>query len=352
MGRPWESQQRAMQWHELRLLGYVLLMPKFRAETKILPRYKKIGKELEVIAEKFITNWRKTMQGYYSFHARQGPFKHPITSFTQQIGVFHALRQYGITSLPKTLMKECLENIALFIEALFSQYATTTLTEVSLVVRTKALARDIQELLLRFGIESRILSTDSIYTIELLDYRARYRFFTTFTLPGVSIGTLPLPPASLDVSDSMRFDRVVSIVRTHELTDTYAVHVYEHNNYIGDNFYVHNSIVLEDKIVYDVVNSYTVYPHDTPELVLVTANQAQMTPLQNRLISRFSSSPFLRDFLRGQINKSTGVLTFPRKGKPFILTMRIAGSRGENNMVSLGKLAMYKEVRIGEYSCS
>ena len=110
--------------------------------------------------------------------------------------------------------------------------------------------------------------------------------------------------------------------------------MYEHNNYIGDNLYVHNSVVLEDKMVFDIVNSNAEFPV-TPEMVLVTSNQAQMTPLQNRLILRFGSSKFLKDFLRGNVNKSTGVMTFPRKGKPFILTMRIAGSRGENNMVGL-----------------
>lgn len=332
---PWESANQALQWHELRILGYILLMPRFRAEYKIKPRFKKIGAEIEIIADRLIAHWHKDMHGNYSIKQRKGPFKHPLTSLLQQTNLFHAMRQYGAKRIPDMVMQERLDNIAIFIEALFAQFGELSQDNIALNTPSEMFSEDLQELLLRFGIESRIIQQSELsWRVQLLDYRAVYRFWNTFTLPGISVGKLPLPPASLDATDSMRFERITTKYKSHELTDTYAVHVYEHNNYIGDNLYVHNSVVLEDKMIYDIVNSYQEFPV-TPEMVLVTSNQAQMTPLQNRIILRFSSSKFLKDFLRGNINKSTGVMTFPRKGKPFILTMRIAGSRGENNMVGL-----------------
>ena len=230
-------------------------------------------------------------------------------------------------------MQERLENIKIFLEAVFAQFGDLHQDKISLKLPCKQLGIDFQEVLLRFGIETRIISEAEV-RLETLDYRAAYRFWKTFNLPGVSIGDLPLPPVDNDVSPYMRFERITSKRLSHVLTDTYAVHVYEHNNYISENIFVHNSVVLEDKMVYNIVNSPVTTPV-TPEMVLVTSNQAQMTPLQNRLILRFTASKFLKDFLRGGINKSTGVMTFPRKGKPFILTMRIAGSRGENNMIGL-----------------
>lgn len=331
---PHESTNAALQWHELRILGYIILLTRFRAEAKIKPRFKKIGAELEVIADRLIANWHKDFDGNYSIHQKRGPFKHPITSLLEQSSMFHSLRQYGARRIPTLIMQERLDNIAVFIEALFAQFAELSTTNIKIKLPNDLFSEDLQELLLRFGIESRIYSVDTEWYLELLDYRAIYRFWNTFTLPGVSVGQLQVPAATNDVNDSMRFERIVSKFQSHRMTDTFAVSVYEHNNYIGDNLYVHNSVVLEDKMVYDIVNSQEQFPV-TPEMVLVTSNQAQMTPLQNRIILRFTASKFLKDFLRGNVNKSTGVMTFPRKGRPFIFTMRIAGSRGENNMVGL-----------------
>ena len=331
---PHDSTNAALQWHELRILGYIFLKGVFRAEHKIKPRYRKIGAELEAIADRMILNWHKDFDGYYSLHRKPGPFKHPITSLLDQCKLFHPMRQYGVRKIPNIIKAERSENIQVFLEAVFAQYAELTAKEISLNVPHEQVAMDFQELLLRFGIESKIIDAGSNWRIELLDYRAVYRFWKTFTIPGITVGQQPLPPATLDTNEHLRFERIKSIHQSHLLTDTYAVHVYDHENYIGDNLYVHNSIVLEDKMVYDVVNSFTEFPV-TPEMVLVTANQSQMTPLQNRLITRFTSSRLLKDYLRNNINKSTGIMTFPRRGKPFIFTMRIAGSRGENNMVGL-----------------
>jgi hypothetical protein len=332
---PHESQNASLQWHELRILGYIFLAHKYRVSNRIAPRYKKIGAELEVIAERMLLSWNKDFDGTYLLDKRKGPYKHPINSLLEQMGQYHPFRQYGAKKIPNMIKEERLDNIQVFLEAVFAQFGELSQREITLKLQHIDLARDFQELLLRFGIESSIEDIGVGWKLSLLDYRAVYRFWKTFLIPGVTVGQLELPPATEDATDFMRYDRVVNKYLSHEITDTYAVHVYEHNNYIGDNIYVHNSVVLEDKLIHAIVNSHDEFPV-TPEMVFVTANQAQMSMPQSRFISRFTASPFLKDFLKGKINKSIGIMEFPRKsGGSLKFWMRIAGSNGEQNMVGL-----------------
>lgn len=333
---PHISNEQALQWYELRLIAYVFLEPRWRAEHPIRPRWKAIGNELEAIAEAMLINWHKTVNGVYTFQRKPGPFKHPINALMQQIQLFHALRQYGAYRVPDIIKRERLENIQIFLEGLFAQFGELSKTKVTIKTRTEQISLDIQELLLRFGIESKIGKSNNEWILELLDYRAVYRFWQQFKLPGVSVGRLPTPNASADATEFLRFEHIISKEQSYESVQTYAVYVYIDNNYIGDNLFVHNSVVLEDKIIYDVVNQDIQLPV-TPEIALVTANQNQMTPLLNRVILRFSASKLLKSFLRNNINRQEGVMKFPiwSAAKPLIFHFRIAGSRGENNMVGL-----------------
>lgn len=331
---PHISNSEALQWYELRLLGYVILAGLWRVESPIKPRYRKIAAELEVIADEMLINWHKDFDGNYKFIRKPGPFPHPITSLLKETGLYHPMRQYGARSIPDIIKMERLENIAVFIEALYSQYGELSTQEVSINVPNKQFAFDLQELLLRFEIETKIIDKGNQWQVITLDYRAVYRFFQKLQIPGVTVGKMKLPAASNDATDFIRYETIKSIKLTHENTETYAVYVYKDNNYIGDGFYVHNSVVLEDKIVYEIVNHDLEFPV-TWESVLVTPNQAQMTPLLNKLILRFTASRFLRDFLKNNINRSEGVMKFPIRNKPMIFNFRIAGSRGENNMVGL-----------------
>lgn len=332
---PNDSTNNALQWHELRILGYIYLSGLFKATGKITPRYKKIGSELEVIADKLLITWTKDLEGRYTLNRKKGWHKHPINSLLEQLQQFHPFQKYGAKKIGSMIMEERSENIAIFLEAVFAQFAELSTRKITLNLQHKDLAQDFQELLLRFGIESRISGEKDTWCLELLDYRAVYRFWKTFQLPGVTVGKLEPPPAIQDTTEFMRYDRIVHKYISSEHTVTYAVHVYEHNNYISDNIYVHNSVVLEDKLIHSVVNSHDEFPV-TPEMVFVTANQAQMSMPQSRFISRFTASPFLKDFLRGKINKSIGIMEFPRKqGGSLKFWMRIAGSNGEQNMVGL-----------------
>ncbi len=334
---PHESTRSALSWAELRILGYVILQKLFRVETAIKPRFSKIGKELEIIADRLLLNWHKDpYTGAIKLMQKPGPFRHPLTSLFQELRVWHAIRQYGAKRIPKMLKQERLENIQVFLEAVFAQFGELSQNKVSLTTNGPRITEDFQELLLRFGIETRIEQTGAeSYVIETLNERAAYRFWNRFSLPGVSVGQLRQPPASEDATEYMRFDRVMSINQVSTKAPTYAIHVYETENYLTDNVYVHNSVVLEDKIVYEVINKDLMFPI-TPESVLVTPNQAQMTPLLNKIILRFSTSRFLRDFLKQNVNRAEGTMKFfMQQGKPMIFNFRIAGSRGENNMVTI-----------------
>lgn len=325
---PHDSNNTDLLWHELRYIGYILLNKRFRVGDSIKPRFRKAAAELEVIASRFRLNWHKDYDGNYTFIRKLGPFQHPITALLNQLTLLRASVN-GATFIPQVIKNESLENIAIFLEALFSQFATLSKNAVSIQAPTLHMAQDIQELLLRFSIES---SIDNTNLITLLDDVAIYRFWSTFNLPGVSISELKPPSKKDQPFLFMRYDPIVKLYQSHNDTWTYAVSVYDHNNYIGDNVFVHNTILLEDKIIFDVVNSDIQMPQ-TPELLLTTANQAQMTPLLNKLIIRFTSSPLLKSFLRNRINKSDGTMQFPIRNPPVILHFRIAGSKSENNVV-------------------
>jgi len=333
---PHESTQRAFRWHELRIFGYISLIKGFTVEQPIIPRWSSIGKEFEYIADQLLLNWHKSIEtGAYTFIRKLGGnFPHPLTSLLRQIRQAENLKRYGVIKrIPDIIKAECLENIQIMLESMFSQHAVLSQNSVILKTYSRLFAQDIQELLLRFGIESSIKHT----TVSLLDTRAIYKFYTTFNLPGIGIGRLKEPSAITQLTPFMRFDRIVHKYQSRVDVQTYAVHVYEHNNYIGDNFFVHNSVVLEDKIVHEIVNADIEFPPEDRESVLVTPNQAQMTPLLGKLNGRFNSSKFLRSYL-GKVNRSDGIMEFPIQGKsskPMIFNFRIAGSNGERNMVGL-----------------
>jgi intein-like protein with splicing domain/terminase large subunit-like protein len=332
---PHESSQNALQWHELRILGYTILLPRFWAENNIMPRYKKVAAELEIIADRMFVTWHKNREtGAYALKRKPGPFKHPYTSLQEELAIRGNMRTDGIKKLPALLKQERLENLQIFLEAVLAQFADLSAREFSLKLKTERLAEDFQELFLRFGIETTISQEGESYRITSRDYRAAYRMWTRLTIPGISVHNPQQPPASEDATEFMRFERIANIHQSHMNTDTYALYVYETNNYISENFLVHNSVVLEDKIVYDVVNQDIQFPV-TKQSVLVTPNQAQMTPLLNLLIVRFSSGRVLKDFLQNRVNKSDGTMQFTLTNKPMIFHFRIAGSTGERNMIGL-----------------
>lgn len=323
-----------LKWHELRFLGYVLLRKNVGAHAPIKIKYKKQEAELQLIAREFNCKVRYTDNKEIVLERKKGYLKHNATWLLHELGLELA-KINGARFIPRQIMTSPNEDTKVFLESLFVHFGELAQDKISIEATYNAVAEGIQELLLRFGIETRLERIDTTrFIVSLLDYRAVYRFWTTFQLPGISVSSLPVPAQSNDELEYLRFDRIKKITQTARNADTYAVYVYDCHNYIGNNFYVHNSLVLEDKLIYEVVNNDIELPQ-TPELLLLYPNLAQLTPFFNRLIMRFTASPLLKWYLQNNVNKAQGVMTFPIRNPPVLLHARIAGGDKESNVVGL-----------------
>lgn len=330
---PAESQRKALRWHELRLVGYTILNDHWRLQVPLYPKTKHIKRELEKIAEMCNLHYLESRE-FVLLERKNMQVRNPISQLYRDLKMPSHLRNVGTDPtvqrhIPKAIMSECNENLKVFLEALFAQFAQISKKSITIDTREPRFARNLQEILLRFGIESTISGN----IVALYDARAIYRFFNAFTLPGISVTDNALPPASHDPSPLYRYERVKSIEETY-LMQTYAIYVHDWHNYISDHCIVHNSLVLEDKIIYQTLNQDILFP-ETKESLLATANQAQLEPVQGRLITRFTASPILKEFLQNRINRSLGVFDFRFNDVQYLLRTRIAGTSNVNNLVGL-----------------
>jgi hypothetical protein len=321
------------RWHELRYLGYLSLAFSWQPERPIPYRNKAIRNELLHIAE-LADHHGLEGNGIVSIKRKRNLLPHFFTQFMRDINEENLQitvnanmthERASIRRLPRVIMQECRENIKVFLEAMFAQYADITRHKISVYGYTYKFCQNVQELLMRFGIESSIENE----TLTIDHPTSVYRFFTQFTIPGVSVENIQEPPQTFDPSEFYRFEEIESITLSVEKLPTYSIFVYDHHNYIVDNFITHNSLVMEDKIIYETLNHTEVFP-DTKEFLLSTANQAQMEPLLGRLISRFTSSHLLKDFLQNRINRSMGVMEFRFGDVKHLIRARIAGKDNAN----------------------
>lgn len=330
---PWNSQNRLWRWHELRLFGYVFLKRTWRLGTEIVPRWKPIANELEHIAK--LSDMLFTTNGTAVFlHRKQYKNRNIINQMGWELGFFPQIGVVGYNEemryIPPTLKAECLDNLKVFLEAVFAQYGNLKQKSISIDCLDRRGVYDFRELLLRFGIETLVEDT----VLHLRDERAVYRFYSTFSIPGVNVDKLDSPPESNDFSSNLRFEPIKIISKLDDFELTYSLYVYDYHNYITGGVFSHNSLVLEDKFVYDVLNQDIEYP-ETKETLLATANQAQLEPILGRLVTRFTSSLLLKEFLQNRINRSLGILDFRFKDVQFLIRARIAGQTGSQNMVGL-----------------
>lgn len=331
--------QNTLRWHELRWLGYTYFMQvpsRASMDKPFYPRYKKIAKEIEYIFDQFPVNYVATPDSGYSIRLIRGPFVSPLNALYKEIGIYNDVNhERRKRSIADTIMHQVKENVKVFLEALFAQYATFSAQNIELPTEYEITSYNVQELLLRFGIESKIYyNEENVWFLKILDYENIYKFWNTFTIPGVAVENLPEPTMREKINDFMRYDKVVFVQEAPRAEQTYSIYVYEDKNYISSNIAVHNTVLIEDKLIYEVVNFDKVFPV-TPEQVFTTANQAQMTPLLTKIIQRFTSSPLLKNFLKNNINRSEGTMRFPISSRTKTLYFRIAGSRGESNVVGL-----------------
>lgn len=331
---PHDTGKKEFTWEELRWLGYAAGKDHVRPEMYYTLKFQRNILEMQQIAKYFDARFERSPNGQYRLLRKRGPLKHYIRKLVEELHLT-SVSTHGLRRIPLRVKSECIEQNKIFLEALFSIYAEFTTSSIVLPHKHKTFTYDIQELLLRLGVESRVESTENeTWKLTVDDYYSYWKFFQELEIPGVSAKNLKLPLNREHPTEFMRFDTITEITSIGE-EFTYAVTVQDHENYICDNLLVHNSLVLEDKIIYEALNVEDVFPV-TKESTLVTANVSQMTPILDRLIMRLGNSPLLKDFLRGNINRSKGTLDFPQPGgSNYRMNARIAGSKGENNMVGL-----------------
>lgn len=338
---PHISTKRAYTWSELRYLGYTLLNGRMGPQLPLKLKYQAQLIELKQIAEEFDANFSQDGD-VYRLKRKYGPMRGYMNYLLRELGINSQALVY-LHIFPKLLMQECLENNKIFLESFLSYTAEITNELVTFTHPVKQVVQSIQELLLRFGVETKIEQIESnqwkasriAWKLTTNDYTAYYNLFQAFKIPGYKVKNLPEPQPDIHRHEDYRFEPIKSVALGGR-RDTYALYVYDYHNYISDNLIVHNSIVLEDKMVHESVNIDIYFP-ETKEQLLTTANQAQIEPVLSRLILRFTNSKFLAGFLKGNINRSKGTFDFPLEGRslPYRIYTRIAGKTGESNVVAL-----------------
>jgi hypothetical protein len=331
---PHNSMKSEFAWEELRWLGYAAGSKRVHAEMTYPLKFQAQVVEMQRIAEYMDTTFRRTHDGVYQLMRKRGPLPHYIKKLSRELD-WRAIDTFGFIRIPHVVKAENLDQLRIFIESYFSLWGEFTNDYILVRHHHKTLLLDMQELLLRYGIESIITKIDEAeWELLINDYHDYYAFFQEFNLPGITVRNLKLPTKKITPLPFMRFEAIISIAPL-SVQPTYAIMVHDLHNYISDGLIVHNSLVLEDRIIYKAVNVEDCFPM-TKESTLVTANVSQMTPILDRLIMRLSNSFLLKDFLKGNINRSKGTMDFPLPGgSNYRINARIAGSKGENNMVGL-----------------
>jgi len=337
---PHQSEQSLLSWEELRWLGMVCAKKGLGGETPIVLKNYRQKEELEIIAEFFGSNLHYITPDVVKMVRRIAEVGSYGRRLYTMLGIpmSNIIRELGFLMIPPILKAEKLSNLKIFMESFLSHNAEISEKGITINFTNGRFAEDIQEILLRFGIETKITEIkprvyykSGEYIMKVSTFEDYCRVFHTFSIPGIEAVNVPDPGIK---TEAIKYEKIISIERSKTKLFTYAVSIPIYNNYISGNFFVHNSLVIEDSMVYDAVNSDLVFP-DTKEQLLATPNNAQLTPIQNRLFLRFVSSKFLSSFL-GHINKSRGTMEFPiYSGSVYILNMRIAGKTGETNFIGL-----------------
>jgi len=331
-----------LSWAELRILGYLATgSVYFKPAGAIVPRYKKIDAELRDISQKLFLDYRRDKDGkVYIERTKAGGVRHYINQLKIELGAYG--KDYRRVFKLDWLKTQTVENIKVFLEAAYGQHGDLALDSVKIKLFNWKYVQDWQELLLYFGVKTKCYKVsdhaeehhifdidDSQWVVETFDKSAARVFWASFKIPGVSVNVDEKETAV----DWYTWEPIV-FKQQHGMQLTYSVHVYQDETYISENIVVHNSVILEDLLTYQVLNSAIEFPR-TSEQLLVTPNTNQLTPLLDRIIIKFTTSPFLKDFLNNNVNRSKGTLDFQLGARRHRLNARIAGSRGENNLVGL-----------------
>lgn len=334
MRLPWDSTQQTFTWYELRWMGYMFANDVTLPESEIYLPYEEQVKELASIAAHYGYTMYVVKDHTYRLIAPPGDSE--LKQFVYSMDIRRLQYKASFNRIPELLRTESLSQLKVFMESYLSRilhvdeegYAWITLAHTYVGQRTYW--KDVQEVLRRFGVRT-VVSRLERDTVVLRTYTTHDTaiLFTALSIPGFSIrGSL------IDTKAIPHFvlDDIVSIDVLPE-QPLYAIEVYKTQIYIANNVLVHNSVVLQDKLIYLFFNARTSFP-ETREALLLTPNQNQLTPILDSIRTRFYRSPLLNGRLY-EVNLSRGVIDFQQGSLRYRLHTRIAGSKGENNVVGL-----------------
>ena len=331
-----------MSWAELRILGYMASgSVYFKATGSVKPRFKKIREEFKEISRQIYLEYSETEDGTIRLDRfKAGGTRHYVNQLKIELGLFGKdSRKVFRLGWLKT---QTLKNIQTFMEAAYAQHGECSADSVSIKLHNWSYVQDWQELLLYFGIKTNVTLLakhtdehhrfdidDSVWLVETANSTYARIFWSKFKLPGIFAALRPPD----EYPEKYSWEPIVAKQR-HGMQRTYSVHVYHDETYISEDIIVHNSVILEDLLTYQILNSNIEFPR-TPEQLLVTPNTNQLTPILDRLILKFTTSPMLKDFLNNNVNRSKGTMDFKMGARQHRLNARIAGSKEANNLVGL-----------------
>ena len=276
--------------------------------------------------------------------------KNPLTDLFYFYNMNYVRRLGWVTPkklfyIPEKIMEWNEKALKIFLGTMLSVYGSFSSQKISLPVPSSYVGRGLQELFLRFGIEMvyehtasthelpSILSKPHYINVNLVtrNKRAIYRIFQHLTLTGYKAGNLREERLN-DISDFYRFEEVISTKK--RTAETYVIQVPKTETYIAENIINHNSLVLEDKLLWEILNHKTTLA-ETAESLITTANQNQLTPVLDKFHIRCLSSPILKEYVGKGLNRQKGTMDFIIEQRNIRLHARIAGSKSENNVVGL-----------------
>lgn len=330
---PHVNGENAFEWEELRFLGYTLGHHFQAVQIPLRPKYASQLAELRQIADKYGLRLVRR-DGAYKVMGKP----RQKSALAQLLVELEAHTRRLPTIIPYKLTEQSNGAIKVMLESFFSYWGKITPTDISYYHKYPVFLDQLQALLQRFSIMSRVEKvTEGVEGRDLRliidDPYSLYVFSTTFTLPGIR---LQYQRVANPAKDGILFVPILDITERRTMR-TYALQVRDCHTYIAEGgTVVHNSIFQEDRLIWEAVNSDLVFP-DKPEQTLTTANGTQMEPLFSRLVTRFSAGALLKDYLDNNVNRTKATFEFPaRTGKrQYKLFARIAGTDDANNVVGL-----------------
>jgi hypothetical protein len=327
-------------WYELRLLGYLYGANRSpKPSSRLRLRFKRQINEIQLIAEYFGVDVSLNEDGYFWLKTNTDRLRNPIMWLLNEAsGIVQKERSFfdseGLMlkprEIPERIEKQVNKNLIVFLESFFSMVGHFKPPHLYICIPFREMANQLSEILLRFGIRTKrsirenglIWNDSKEYILEPEDVDL---FLSIFSIPGIKKkdGEIRFTPFSYEE---------IEHIYIHKKEPTYGVFVHGTNTYISGDFYVHNSVVLEDMLLFNLVNGDKELP-ESPEQLFVTANVAQMTPVLDRVISRLMSSDIFSSF-HIEPNRSKGTLDV-FLDRMYRLYSRIAGKTGESNLVGL-----------------